>query len=113
MSFESAKDRENAFCASLKVSEVTKKNYLSALHGKFLCSVLQAETDTNDVFAIVNLEVLWKIYSYINLHPRNIATHRNISCALMRYMKFLNGGKRYGKRIDFEKPRTRRTSQKA
>lgn len=87
---------------------VTKKNYLSALHSKFLCSVLQAETDTNDVFAIVDLEVLWKIYSYINLHPRNIATHRNISCALMRYMKFLNGGKRYGKRIDFERTRVKK-----
>ena len=71
MSFESAKDRENAFCVSLKVSEVTK-DYLSALHGKFLCSVLQAETDTNDFFAIVNLEVLWKIYSYINLHPETL-----------------------------------------
>lgn len=106
MSFESVKDRENAFYASLNISEVTKKNYCSALRGKFLCSILNRETGTNDVYAVVELEVLWKIYSYINLHPKNIATHRNISCALMSYIKFLNGGKRYGKRIDFAKPRT-------
>ena len=100
-----SQERKIAYRSSLNIYEVTKNNYFSSIRGSLLCNALEAECGTKDLFAVMDLEKLWKVYSYINLHPKNIATHRNISCALMSYMKFLNGGKRYGKRIDFAKPR--------
>lgn len=100
-----SQERKIAYRSSLNVSEVTKRNYFSSIRGSLLCDALEAEFGTKDLFAIVDLEKLWKVYCYINLHPKNIATHRNISCALMSYIKFLNNGQRYGKRIDFAKPR--------
>ena len=100
-----SRERKIAYRSSLQISEVTKNNYFSAIWGSLLRDALNKECGTNDLFSIVDLEKLWKVYSYINLHPKNIATHRNISCALMSYIKFLNGGKKYGKRIDFAKPR--------
>ena len=100
-------DRKIAYRNSLNVAEVTKSNYLSAIRGSLLCDTLEVESGTRDLFSVVDLEKLWKVYSYINLHPKNIATHRNVSCALMSYIKFLNGGKKYGRRIDYAKPRKR------
>lgn len=55
-----------------------------------------------NVFEITDIKSLWKIYSVVNIHPKNITQHRNISCALMHYIRFLNNGEKYGHRVDFK-----------
>ena len=40
-----------------------------------------------------------------NLHPKNISNHRIYSCVIMKYIRFLNNGKKIGKRIDYGKTR--------
>jgi hypothetical protein len=57
-----------------------------------------------------NLFLKWyhyyrKKHSKINLHPKNIENHRAYSAATMKYIRFLNDGKKYGHRIDLKKPR--------
>lgn len=56
--------------------------------------------DVNSIFEITNLKELWDLYCKINMHPINIANHRGYSCAIMQYIRFLNNGKKIGKRID-------------
>ena len=63
------------------------------------------ECNKESLFDIYDLEELWNIYSEINLHPQNISKHRMYSAAIMKYIRFLNGGKKYGKRIDYQKPK--------
>lgn len=98
--------RKKDFYNKLDLSPVTLSNYRSALNGRLLQEVL-AEIDNSitSIFEITDLELLWKIYTMINVHPTNIKNHRGISCAVMKYIRFLNNGKKYGKRIDYKKHR--------
>lgn len=91
------------FYAQLDVSNRTKQNYRNAINSTFVKKTLEMFSDTNDLFAIKDLELLWKVYSYINIHPINIANHRGYSAAIMKYIRYLNDGKKYGKRIDYNK----------
>ena len=93
--------RKADFYESLKLSPTTTSNYRSALQSSFL----KDQYNNLDVFEIVDLEALWDLYSKINLHPKNISNHRAYSAAIMKYIRYLNQGVKYGKRIDFGKSR--------
>lgn len=103
--------RKIDFYKQLNVSPRTQYNYRSAITSTFVKGVLNDYCGTNDLFEINDLDKLWIIYTHINLHPTNIATHRAYSAALMKYIKFLNNGKKYGKRIDWGKKKGHRKSQ--
>jgi hypothetical protein len=100
--------RRNDFFAQLNLSEATTRNYRLALNSSFLKEMLLKECGGKQLFEITDLEELWKLYSKINLHPKNISNHRSCSAAVMKYIKFLNGGKKYGRRIDYNKSRPRK-----
>lgn len=101
-----AEKRSNDLYAQLNLSPVTLNNYRSALNGRVLKEVL-AEVDDSieSIFEITDLDLLWAIYTKVNVHPSNIKNHRGTSCAVMKYIRFLNNGKKIGKRIDFGKAR--------
>ena len=101
---------QDAFYAQLELSDVTIQNYKASLRSRFLKEYLETNYNVSSIFQITDLEVLWKIYSAINLHPVNIANLRGYSAAIMRYIRFLNNGKKYGKRIDYNKKRASRTN---
>ena len=106
------KQRKSDFINQLNVSQRTQQNYEAAIRSTFVRGVLQDFCGTDNLFDITDLEKLWIVYTHINLHPVNIATHRAYSAAIMKYIKFLNGGKKYGKRIDFKKPKGKRKQQR-
>lgn len=93
------------FYNNLKLSERTKANYIKAINSSFLKGILYEKYGTDDLFNISNLDLLWDIYSFINLHPVNIVNHREYSAAIMKYIMFLNHGKKYGRRIDYKEKR--------
>ena len=97
----------SAFFAQLNLSEKTLINYRNALKSKFIKEILLEECNAESLFEIDDLELLWKIYSKTNLHPNNVNKHRIYSAAIMKYIKFLNGGKKYGRRIDYMKPKNK------
>lgn len=97
--------RKLDFYESLNLSDTTTNNYRSALQSSFLLEFLKQEFNTFDLFEIVDLDELWQIYSKVNLHPKNINNHRAYSAAIMKYIRYLNKGCKYGKRIDFGKSR--------
>lgn len=102
-----AEKRSLDFYAQLKISPTTHKNYRAALNGRVLKEVLAEVDDSVDsIFDITDLDLLWTIYKKVNVHPYNIKSHRGISCAVMKYIRFLNNGQKIGKRIDFGKSRT-------
>ena len=74
---------------------MTKIHYCTSLKCRFLNEHIQSLYGKESIFDIDDLKILRDIYDFVNLHPRNIAQHRNISCALMRYIRFLNNGKKY------------------
>lgn len=94
-----------SFYGQLPVSQRTKINYKNALNGSFVRGVLRDKCGTDDIFSLVDLQKLWDVYSYINLHETNIKNHRIYSAAVMRYIRFLNNGEKYGRRVDAHKPR--------
>ena len=101
-----AEKRSNDFFAQLDLSPVTLSNYRSALNGRVLKEVLaQVDSSKKSIFEITDLDLLWDIYSKVNVHPSNIKNHRGTSCAIMKYIRFLNNGNKVGKRIDFGKRR--------
>lgn len=99
------KEKVSSFYNQLNVSERTRRNYESAIRSSFVKGVLQDFCGSDNLFVITDLEKLWQVYSHVNLHPVNIATHRAYSAAIMKYIRFLNNGKKYGKRIDYKRPR--------
>ncbi len=103
MKITNASKRKASFYEQLPLSKTTVSNYRSALNSVFLKEMLLKECGGKQLFEITDLEELWKLYSKINLHPKNISTHRSCSAAIMKYIKFLNGGKKYGRRIDYNK----------
>ena len=88
---------------SLNVSESTRKNYIVALHSRYLKEMVREISKTDSLYKITDLDELWKLYSAINLHPVNVKAHRVYSAMVMKYIRFLNGGQKYGKRIDHQK----------
>ena len=101
-----AEKRSNDFYAQLNLSPITLNNYRSALNSRVLKEVI-AEVDDSieSIFEITDLDLLWIIYTKVNIHPSNIKHHRGVSCAVMRYIRFLNNGFRIGKRRDYGKSR--------
>ena len=100
-----ASRRKEDFYKSLNLSTTTTNNYRSALQGSFLRGILKKEYYSYDLFEVVDIQVLWDLYCKINLHPKNISNHRAYSAAIMKYIRYLNNGKKIGKRIDFGKTR--------
>lgn len=98
---------EQKFFKSLTVSERTVLNYRNCISSSYVRSILKDQCDTTNLFDITNLEQLWKVYSFVNLHETNVRNHRIYSTAIMKYMRFLNNGEKYGRRIDCDKPKKR------
>lgn len=94
---------KDAFFKQLNLSETTTRNYIGAFNSSFLKNILHTEFNIVDIFEITELETLWQIYSKINLHPKNVANHRIYSAAIMKYIRYLNNGAKYGRRIDYKK----------
>ncbi len=99
------KDREVKFFKQLNGSERTRQNYARAIRSTFIKGILYEYCGTKNLFDLDDLNKLWDIYSIINLHPKNINNHRNYSAAIMKYIRFLNDGQKYGKRTDFGRSR--------
>lgn len=100
--------RKASFYEQLSLSKSTIANYKASLNSSFLKDVLKSDFGVLDVFEIIDIEDLWKLYSKINLAPQNIKNHRCYSAAVMKYIRFLNNGIKYGKRIDYKKPKAKR-----
>ena len=98
----------SAFFAQLNVSERTLSNYKNALKSRFIKEILLKDYKAESLFEIDDLELLWKIYSKINLHPNNVNKHRLYSAPIMKYIRFLNKGEKYGRRIDYRKPKPKK-----
>jgi hypothetical protein len=88
---------------SLHLSESTRRNYVVALHSRYLKEMVTNICKTDSLYKITDLDELWKLYSAINIHPVNVKAHRVYSAMVMKYIRFLNGGQKYGKRIDHKK----------
>lgn len=99
---------KNRFLEQLNLSETTVRNYKQALNSSFIKEMLLKECDGKQLFEITDLETLWKLYSMVNLHPQNANNHRTYSAAIMKYIRFLNNGKKYGRRIDYKKNRSKK-----
>ena len=102
---EAVQVRKEQFFAQLDLTENAKRNYRNALNSKYLKSMLMSVCGVDSVFSITDIELLWSFYSTINLHPKNISNHRAYSAAIMKYIRFLNNGEKYGKRIDYMRKR--------
>jgi hypothetical protein len=100
--------RKSDFLAQLNLSETTLRNYKVALNSALLKEMLFKVCDGKQLFEITDLDLLWELYSKINLHPRNISNHRTYSAVVMKYIRFLNHGEKYGRRIDYNKPKGKR-----
>lgn len=95
--------RKSEFLSQLSLSDSSKRRYKDALSSLWLNDFVREKFELDSVFEITDLEMLWKLYSMVNLHPVNVRLHRYYSSPIMQYIKFLNGGKKYGKRIDYNK----------
>lgn len=102
--------KESLFYNQLNVSERTRLNYIRAINSSFMKGVLSQLYCVNSLFDLSDLKKLWEVYSFINLHPVNIANHRGYSAAIMKYIIFLNNGKKYGKRIDYKRKRVKQSN---
>ena len=60
---------------------------------------------THNIFEVADLNKLSEFYAAVKIPPFNIDKHRVYSAAVMAYIKYLNNGKKTGKRIDYQKPR--------
>ena len=106
---ENVENRRNDFYNQLEISSATLSNYRASLNGKVLKEILKEVDDSiTSIFEVTDLDLLWKIYTKVNIHPSNIKNHRGISCAVMKYIRFLNDGKKIGKRIDYKKPKSKK-----
>jgi len=99
--FEDISKRKDEFFEQLDLSENAKRNYRNALNSKYLKGMLETECGVDSLFSITDIKTLWSLYSVVNLHPKNISCHRAYSAAIMKYIRFLNNGEKYGKRIDY------------
>lgn len=90
-------NRQIQFYKGLNVSERTRQNYQRAIRSSFLKEILYERCGTYNLFDVVDIKKLWDVYSLVNLHPKNENNHRNYSAAIMKYIRFLNNGQKYGK----------------
>lgn len=97
--------RRNKFLSQLVLSDSSKRRYKDALDSPFLIEFIRNEFNTESIYMLQDLKILWKLYSMINLHPTNVRMHRYYSAPIMKYIRYLNGGEKYGKRIDYMKKR--------
>ena len=97
--------RKEHFFSSLGLADATIRNYKTALNCNFIKEYLSVKFNCISIFEIIDLEVLYDIYVNIRVHPKNIETHRVCSAAIMKYIRFLNDGKKIGRRIDYKIPR--------
>lgn len=104
-------NREFQFYRELGVSERTRQNYQRAIRSSFMKDFLNEHLGTRNLFEVENIKELWEVYSLINLHPKNVSNHRNYSAAIMKYIRFLNNGERYGRRKDYGKEKPKRKSR--
>lgn len=100
--------RKDDFFEQLNLSESTTRNYRQILTGDFLRNIIMAKFKRQDIFEMTSLEELVELYSIIILHPQNLRGHRLCSSAIMRYIKFLNGGKKYSVRKDYKNKRSKK-----
>lgn len=105
-----SKTRETKFISQLSLSESSLRNYKVALNSTLLRNALEQEYGVSSLYEITNLDTLWSLYCKINLHPKNVAAHRAYSAAVMKYIRFLNNGEKYGKRVDY-RVRNRRNAK--
>ena len=105
-----SKTRERDFFSQLVLSESSLRNYRVAYNSTLLKDTLESKFGVSRLFEITNLDTLWKLYCMINEHPKNVAAHRAYSAAIMKYIRFLNNGEKYGKRIDYRIPKKRRST---
>lgn len=88
-----AKTRKELFFASLTIAEATKRNYKTGLISSFFKDFLATKFKYHSLFEITDLDELFEIYNNVNIHPKNEEMHRVRSAAVMKYIRFLNGGK--------------------
>lgn len=98
-------DRKEKFFSSLNLAEATMRNYRTAFNSKFLIEHITTNYKQSTLFDITDLNDLYNIYVFVRQHPKNEDTHRVCSAAVMKYIRFLNDGKKIGRRIDYKKPR--------
>ena len=104
----SSRNREKDFFSQLVLSESSLRNYRVAYNSTLLKDVLECDYGVSRLFDISDLDTLWSIYCKINLHPKNVAAHRAYSAAVMKYIRFLNNGEKYGKRVDYKKKKRKK-----
>lgn len=102
---EHVNNRKEKFFEQLNLSEAAARNYRNALNSTFLKGKLYSELGVASLFEITDLNTLWDFYTMINVHPKNVSTHRSYSAAIMKYIRFLNNGKKVGRRIDYNRKR--------
>lgn len=103
-----ANERQTAFFSSLTLSEATIHNYKTALRSTFFTEFISTNYKCKSLFEISDLDTLVKLYTTVNVHPKNIQLHRVCSAVVMKYMRFLNNGKKIVKRKDYNMPRAPR-----
>lgn len=96
--YSNASLRKAAFYSQLNLSESTLVNYRAAINSKFMREALLKNCGVLDLFEVTDLDLLWELYSKVNLAPRNISNHRAYSAAIMKYVRFLNNGQKYVKK---------------
>lgn len=101
--YNNASLRKAAFYSQLNLSASTMVNYRAAINSKFLRDALLENCGVLDLFEVTDLDLLWELYSKVNLAPRNISNHRAYSAAIMKYVRFLNNGQKYVKKISANK----------
>ena len=101
-----AKTRKELFLTSLTIAEATKRNYKTGLNSTFFKDFLLTRFDCRNLFDITDLEKLFEIYIAVNIHPKNEEMHRVCSAAVMKYIRFLNNGKKYSRHKEPEEPCT-------
>lgn len=98
-------NRKNQFLSQLTLSDSSIRRYKDALDSPFLVNIIRNEYNVDSIYMIDDLKTLWNLYSMVNLHPTNVRMHRYYSAPIMKYIRYLNGGKKVGKRIDYMKSR--------
>lgn len=99
--------QEDRFYEQLNLSQSTIRSYRNAINSKYLKGLIKSAYGVESIFEITDLKLLWNLYSNINVDTKNINSHRAYSAAIMKYIRFLNNGNRYGRRIDFNKKKSK------
>ncbi len=104
--------KKRLFFSMLTGSDRTVKNYKAAIGSSYIKNVLTRMYGKSDLFEFTDLEELWKVYCFVNLDDTNIRNHRIYSAAIMKYIRFLNHGEKYGHKRGLGKPLNRKKGLK-